>query len=105
MGDCVKSLSPIEERPEHLDLDPLVGWALSLGDQVSHESLDMLGLNVGNGQLQGGNPDGLDKFADDLAIANEGRFRFSVSFSLKPALHHLLKFGQLGGGSSLPDDA
>ena len=105
VGDCVKSFSPIEERAEHLDLDPLVGGALPLGYQVSHEGLDMVGLDVGDGQLQGGNSDSLDKFADDLPVADEGGFRFGVSFSFKPTLHHLLKCGQLGSGGGLADDA
>jgi hypothetical protein len=65
----------------------------------------MLGLNVGDGQLKGGNPDGLDKFTDDLPVADEGGFRFGVSFSFKPTLHHLLKFGQLWGRGGLADDA
>jgi hypothetical protein len=65
----------------------------------------MLGLNVGDGQLKGGNPDGLDKLTDDLPVADEGGFRFGVSFSLKPTLHHLLKLGQLGGSGGVADDA
>lgn len=65
----------------------------------------MVGLDVRDGQLQSGNPDSLDKFPDDLPVANESGFRFGISFSFKPALHHFLKFGQLGGRCGLADNA
>ncbi len=105
VGDGVEGLGPVEEGPEHLDFDPLIGRGLPFRNQVAHELFDMVGLNVGDRVLKGGNPDTFDKLADHLAVANEGGVRLGVAFAFQPPFDHFLKLGQLGGRRGVSDNA